>query len=33
METVVVFGATGNLGAYVALDLKAHGYDVVATGQ
>lgn len=32
METVVVFGATGNLGAYVALDLKAHGYDVVATG-
>ena len=32
MKTVVVFGATGNLGAYIALDLKAHGYDVVATG-
>lgn len=32
MKTVVVFGATGNLGAYVALDLKTHGYDVVATG-
>ena len=32
MKTVVVFGATGNLGAYVAIDLKNHGYDVIATG-
>lgn len=26
------FGATGNLGAYVALHLKAVGYDVIAVG-
>lgn len=32
MKTIVVFGATGNLGAYIAIDLKEHGYDVVATG-
>ena len=32
MKTVIVFGATGNLGAYVALHLKAVGYDVIAVG-
>lgn len=32
MKKVVVFGATGNLGAYIAIDLKKHGYQVVATG-
>ena len=32
MKKVVVFGATGNLGAYIAMDLKEHGYQVVATG-
>lgn len=29
---VVVFGATGNLGAYVAMKLHNDGYDVVAVG-
>lgn len=32
MQKVIVFGATGNLGAYVALYLKSKGYDVVAVG-
>lgn len=32
METIVVFGATGNLGAYVAIDLHNHGYNVIAVG-
>ena len=32
MKTIVVFGATGNLGAYIAVDLKAHGYNVIAAG-
>lgn len=32
MERVIVFGATGNLGAYVALHLKQKGYDVIAVG-
>ena len=31
-KRVVVFGATGNLGAYVSMKLKADGYDVVAVG-
>ncbi len=29
---VVVFGATGNLGAYTALQLKTSGFDVIAVG-
>ncbi len=33
MERVVVFGATGTIGAYTALHLKAAGYDVVAVGR
>lgn len=32
-QTVVVFGATGNIGANVALHLKEHGYQVVAVGK
>lgn len=32
MKTIVVFGATGNLGAYVALHLKMQGYSVIAVG-
>lgn len=32
MKTIVVFGATGNLGAYIAVDLKEHGFKVIATG-
>ena len=32
MKTVVVFGATGNLGAYVSMKLKDDGYNVVAVG-
>ena len=32
MKTVVVFGATGNLGAYIAVHLKNQGYDVIAVG-
>ncbi|MDY5314467.1 MAG: hypothetical protein SPG89_07670, partial [Prevotella sp.] len=29
-KKVVVFGATGNLGAYIAVHLHEQGYDVVA---
>ena len=29
MKRVIVFGATGNLGAYIALHLKSEGYDVI----
>ena len=32
MKTIVVLGATGNLGAYIAIDLKNHGYNVIAAG-
>ena len=32
MKRVIVFGATGNLGAYIAMHLKEEGYDVVAVG-
>ena len=32
MKTVVVFGATGNLGAYIAVHLKQQGYNVIAVG-
>lgn len=32
MKKVVVFGATGNLGAYISMHLKSEGYDVVAVG-
>ena len=32
MKRVIVFGATGNLGAYIALHLKSEGYDVIAVG-
>lgn len=31
-KKIVVFGATGNLGAYVAMHLKLQGYDVIAAG-
>lgn len=31
--TVLVLGATGNLGAYSTIALKEAGYDVIATGQ
>lgn len=30
---IVVFGATGNLGAYCVVELLTHGYDVVAVGK
>lgn len=32
MRRVVIFGATGTVGAYAALYLREHGYDVVAVG-
>lgn len=32
MKKAIVFGATGNLGAYIALHLKEQGYDVTAVG-
>lgn len=32
MKKVVVFGATGNLGAYISVHLKDQGYDVIAVG-
>ncbi len=32
MKTIVVFGATGNLGAYISVKLKNDGYDVIAIG-
>ena len=32
-KKIIVFGATGNLGAYSALALKDAGYDVIATGK
>lgn len=31
-KRIIVFGATGNLGAYSALQLKQDGYDVIAVG-
>ena len=33
MKTVVIFGATGKVGCYTALDLKEKGYQVVAVGR
>lgn len=32
MKRVIVFGATGNLGAYISMHLKEQGYDVIAVG-
>ena len=32
MKKVIVFGATGNLGAYITIYLKSVGYDVIAVG-
>jgi len=32
MKTVVVFGATGNLGAPICIQLKEDGYRVIAVG-
>lgn len=32
MKRVIVFGATGNLGAYIAMHLKSEDYDVIAVG-
>lgn len=32
MRTIVVFGATGNLGAYIATHMKKSGYNVIAVG-
>ena len=32
MKKVIVFGATGNLGAYVAMHLSENGYEVIAVG-
>lgn len=32
-KTVVLFGATGTIGAYAALDIKSHGYNVIAVGR
>ena len=33
MEKVVIFGATGSVGAYTAMHLKNAGYDVYAVGR
>ena len=32
MKRVIVFGATGNLGAYISMHLKEQGYNVIAVG-
>lgn len=32
MKKIVVFGATGTLGAHISVDLKSKGYDVIAVG-
>ena len=32
MKNIIVFGATGNLGAYIAMHLKECGYNVIAVG-
>lgn len=32
MKRVIVFGTTGNLGAYIAMHLKSESYDVIAVG-
>lgn len=32
MKTILVLGATGNLGAYISLHLKDKGYNVIAAG-
>ena len=32
MKDIIVFGATGNLGAYIAMHLKNQGYNVIAVG-
>ena len=32
MKTVIVFGATGGIGAYTALHLTESGYNVIAVG-
>lgn len=31
-KKIIVFGATGNLGAYIAVHMKEQGYDVIAVG-
>jgi len=31
-ETIIIFGATGNLGAYTAMHLKEKGYNIIAVG-
>jgi len=31
-KTIVVFGATGHLGAHIALHLKSLGYTIIAVG-
>jgi UDP-glucose 4-epimerase len=31
-KKVVVFGATGNLGAYIAVHLNNQGYEVIGVG-
>jgi len=31
-KTIIVIGATGNLGAYISMQLKNDGYDVIAVG-
>ena len=33
MKRIVVFGATGNIGAYSAVYLKEQGYEVIAVGR
>lgn len=32
MKKIVVFGANGNLGAYISVHMKEQGYDVIAVG-
>jgi len=33
METIILFGATGSVGAYTALNLKERGYNVIAVAK
>ena len=32
MKKIVIFGATGNLGAYIAVHMKEQGYDIIGVG-
>jgi UDP-glucose 4-epimerase len=33
MKNIIIFGATGAIGAYTTIDLKENGYNIIAVGQ